>query len=65
MSDAHVQYDDFPHLKIDLEDDQLWAMSHPNATVPGLFYSDGELPWNSRAKAEAYLGRLKIAQALM
>lgn len=63
--DTWVDYDEFPHLQTRLKDEQLWAMSHPNATTPGFFYYDGDRPWEDRAKAEAYLGRLQIAQSVM
>lgn len=65
MSDAWVEYDEFPNLKTSLTDEQLWAMSHPNAETPGFFYYDGDRPWNDRTKAEAYLGRLRIAQSIL
>ncbi len=65
IGDTWVNYEDFPHLRTHLEEEQLWAMSHPKATTPGFFYYDGNSPWQGRAEAAAYLERLKIAQSLL
>lgn len=65
MDDIWVDYEEFPHLRTQLKEEQLWAMSHPKAASPGFFYYDGDSPWQGRAEAEAYLARLKIAQSLI
>lgn len=57
-----VNYNEFPHLHMQLDIPQLWLFSH-GETSRGYLFDDGCKPWRGRKTAKAYLDRLRALQA--
>lgn len=54
-----ANYEEFPHLHVDVTDDQSKSFTAQGSS-DGYLFNDGCSPWDSRADAVAYLERLKI-----